>query len=71
MKVFKIIPNVCYGHGCAIIAANSEEEAKKLYIEASEFNKFLFDDLNCSIHEIEHLTYTGIDVVLVDTLFEE
>lgn len=71
MKVFKIIPTKAYCHGCALVAANSEEEAKKLYLEEDEFNDILFDDGKCIVEEIKGLTYDGNDIIILDKLFEE
>lgn len=70
MKVFKIIPTKNYCHGCAIVAADTTEQAKKIYLEY-EFNDILFNDGECIVKEIKGLTYHGDDIILIDTMFEE
>ena len=71
MKVFKIVPTKNYCHGCAIVAADTAEQAKKFYLDYDEFNQFLFDDCNCKVEEIKDLEYHGDDIVLIDTIVEE
>lgn len=71
MKVFKIIPHKEYCHGCVIVAANSKEEAMKLYCQKDEFNKFMVEEANCECKEIEGMFYAGKDIVIIDTLFIE
>ena len=71
MKVFIIEPHKDYSHGSAIIAANTEEEAKNLYFGENEFNKFLYEDARCSCREFKDLFYEGKDSILNDTLYIE
>ena len=71
MKVFIIEPHREYSHGSAIIAANTEEEAKNLYFGEHEFNETFYEVARCSCKEIKDLFYEGKDVILSDTLYTE
>lgn len=71
MKVFIIEPHKEYAHGSALIAANTEEEAKNLYFGENEFNKFFYEDARCSCREFKDLYYEGKDIILSDTLYLE
>lgn len=71
MKVFIIEPHREYTAGSALVAANSEEEAKTLFIQEDKFNELFYEDCRCSCKEIEGLTYEGKDIILSDTLYME
>lgn len=71
MNVYIIEPHNEYCFGSVIVAANSEEEAKELYLDENEFNKFMYEECKCSCRQIKDLTYTGTDIILSDTLYME
>ncbi|MBO7692958.1 MAG: hypothetical protein J6Y28_01680 [Acholeplasmatales bacterium] len=71
MKVFSIKPHKEYSGGIALIAANTQEEAKNLYISADEFNECLYDEYNCDTQLVEGLYYESNEVFILDTIYVE
>lgn len=68
MKVYIIIPLNSTFSGCALVAANSKEEAKKLYIQEND-GSFMYKEGNCYIREFEEIYCNGEkEKVLMDTI---
>ena len=68
MKVYKIASLSKKFYGCILIAANSKEEAKNLFIEGHPFNEILLKEANCVITEIRGLIYKGNRIILLDNM---
>lgn len=71
MKVFGIKPHKEYCGGIALVAANTQEEAKNLYLGSDEFNAVMYNEYNCDTQLIEGLFYEGDKIIIEDTLYFE
>lgn len=71
MKVYIIEPHNEYARGCAIVAADSSEQAKNYYLSADDYNSLLYDAAKCRVRELNDMEYIGDEIVIVDTLWLE
>lgn len=53
-NVFKIVPVGIYGGGCALVAADTIEEAEAIFRDDEIYN-YIFDYYNCKIKEVPDL----------------
>ena len=53
-KVFKITPNSEYGGGCALVAADSVDEAKSIFRQVAYYD-YIFNEYHCDINEVPDL----------------
>ena len=63
-KVFEIIPVGIYGGGCALVAADTIEEAESIFRD-DEIHSYIFDDYNCKIKEVRNLYCNTDDAKLI------
>ena len=69
--VYKIVPTRQYSGGCALVAANSKEEAKAKFIE-DDYYAFLIEDGECEIYQVPELSCdTNECVVIFNTIYIE
>ena len=57
MQVYKITPKIAYSYGCALVAADSKEQAIETYRNKDEFTDWNYDFLNCECDIVEKLHY--------------
>lgn len=71
MYCFKIEPTVVYSGGCAIVAANTTDEAIKEYCK-SEYNNYIYDEYNCTCNIVQGLEYdTDVPKVIINNIYIE
>lgn len=72
MQVYKITPTSDYSYGCAIVAANTREEAIETFKDYDNFNDVLYYDTNCVCNIIDKLDYDcSKPTVIIDTVQED
>jgi len=72
MQVYKIEPTYSYSYGCALIAANSEEEAISIYRNSSDYNDYIYKQYDCTCIIVYKLTYDCVEpTVILDTIGAE
>lgn len=63
-KVFKITPSLSYGGGCALVAADTMDEAESIFRD-DEYHNYIFEDYNCKIKEVRNLYCDTDDAKLI------
>ena len=70
-NVYKIIPNIVYAGGCALIAANSIEEAIKMFC-SDDYKRYSYESNICSCGIVYGMNYdTDKPCIIFDTIFVE
>ena len=57
MQVYKITPTTEYSHGCALVAADSREQAIETFRNESEYNEYTYTDDKCVCNIVDKLHY--------------
>lgn len=72
MQVYIIEPNDSYSGGCALVCADSGEEAKAEYC-LNDYRAYIYNEYNCSCNIMYGLTYNHAKaaMVLLDTIYIE
>ena len=70
-NVYKIVPQVKYAFGVALIAAFTKEDAIKVFCE-DDYNKYLYDDFSYSCEVIPNMNYmTNAPQVIFNCIHDE
>lgn len=72
MLVYKIEPTYRYAYGCALVAANNEDEAINLYRNSNEYRDYSYEEYDCVCELVDNLVYNCEEpTIIIDTVNSE